>query len=339
MNLPPTLVGPTNHANDLPPQVLSPIPVNIKWFALQWTSSGKVNPWLGPALRGMSLYSLRRSSCLLGEDGFSEILRATDSRTDPRRCRNCGQMKSCLYGQAMEPDLKVLDRPFHQGNRDGMRGVTFGAALQRELNVTVGEQSHVRILSLGPWADAIMPSVLKTLERLGKRRGLGPDHVRFRLSEIENAGERYSLKAGDLPAITDLNPPTIPRLKITLDSPLVAATKWGKRPPEFRQIAMAAIQTVSRAVRQFSDDSFADIDFGRLKSAAGEVESVACDWQSEKYSRSSSRQEVRWNMHSWLGTGVYKNVPAAFLPWLQWGGILGVGDSRNCGAGLWTIQL
>ena len=317
----------------------SPIPTEIRWLILRWTSPGKLNPWLGPALRGMTLYPLRRSLCLLREDGFADPPVAGDPRTDARRCRNCRLMQTCSYGQSMEPDLKILQRPFHQGNRDGMRGITFGTALQRKTQATVGDQAFVRLMGVGSWSVDIMPKVIQTLRSVGRKRGLGPDHVRFDLQTVDQVSESYALRSADFTGVDTEDPAVIPRLKITMDSPLVAAKKWGHQPPNFQQIAMTAIQTVSRAVLQYSNDNFDQVNFHDLKLAAGKVQSSVSDWQSEKYGRSSSRQEVRWNMRSWLGTSVFNNVPVAFLPWLQWGSILGVGDSRNCGAGLWTLQL
>ena len=55
--------------------------------------------------------------------------------------------------------------------------------------------------------------------------------------------------------------------------------------------------------------------------------------------RTSGRQHARWENVGLLGSITFLNVPLFAIPWLQWAGRLGVGDSRNCGAGLWQMEL
>ena len=68
------------------------------------------------------------------------------------------------------------------------------------------------------------------------------------------------------------------------------------------------------------------------------VECLFDQFELFQQERGSARQQKEFKMLGWTGSAVFRDVPVCLLPWLFWGGKIGVGESRNCGAGLWVLS-
>jgi hypothetical protein len=81
------------------------------------------------------------------------------------------------------------------------------------------------------------------------------------------------------------------------------------------------------------------MDWMSMREQADQVQIGSNHLEQFHQHRTSGRQHSRWENIGLFGSITFLNVPLFALPWLQWAGRLGVGDSRNCGAGLWHMEL
>jgi hypothetical protein len=263
-----------------------------------------------------------------------------------------------------EPDRLIIDGFVRQGRRQGLRGITFAPEFPVREQATAGDHFALRVMGLGVVSMAMMPVALEAIRVLGSTVGLGPDHVRFALEESTAVWRTWGLHRETLP--TQLGVGTVPWLRLNLETPLYLKQhsalgecengQFGGRPrrpatkrrfthtaadaPTLEGILRESIRTVRRAIAEFSDDGRTmEFDPGPLLDAAARVECLHRSWMTFRQSRLSARQDARWEPSGWHGQAIYRDVPLALLPWLTWAGHLGIGDSRNCGAGLWRLEL
>src|SRR4051812_28211939 len=74
---------------------MSPLTVRRTTRVLRLARGGRLQPWLGPALRGLAGGGPRARRCRL----------PVAEQLGPRRyCAGCPQMAGCAYGETFEPD-------------------------------------------------------------------------------------------------------------------------------------------------------------------------------------------------------------------------------------------
>jgi hypothetical protein len=353
------------------------LPVAVTWLQLRFLTPGRVNGWLAPAIRGLVLKPLREGLCLLDDRERAERLAALSDPIKERYCRDCARMRECAYGRTFEPDRLLIARRVERGARDGLRGITFATKCQPEesvkadpesaqaerfdrhqpfitLLVRPGDELKFRLLQIGAEAIGLRNDVLHALNTSGKSRGLGPNHVRFELDRTSVNHQLSDLWVDSLP-LQELSG-SLPSLKIHFDTPLFLKATSGSvaglgpsrrrftdtsdAHPTVATLFRESLRTVRRAVNEYvSDDWAVGADMRFLIESAERVKTVETDLKTFSQPRSSSRQERRWQPIGWLGSITAADVPLHLVPYLQWAGRLGAGDSRNCGAGLWRLEL
>jgi hypothetical protein len=187
--------------------------------------------------------------------------------------------------------------------------------------------------------------LLEMIDHVGRRIGLGPDHVKFELVPANGAAPHArDLTAADLPPHPEAVPGTLPRVGIGLTAPLFLRSRGenDKRRvntcPQLSDLLRASLRTIGQLFRLY-DQPLDGVDFAALKAAAEDVRMVEHCYEPFKQRKWSSRSEQRFCIHGVVGGGVYENVPLALLPWLTWGGRLHVGNHRVAGAGGWRVVL
>ena len=307
------------------------------------TTPGKLTPWLGNAIRGMVLQPLRDSFCLLSPEERAGRS-STSSNQDERYCTGCLRNAECLYGRVYEPDRQIIDGTVRNGMRQGLRGITTSTEFPLRELATPGDEIVIRLLAIGEASRQLVRPTLEALAHQGRTSGLGPDQVRLALGHEDLSTHTWQLIADDLP--TSLTSGKVPWLQINLETPLYLKNRSrGRQPrhaacPTLGMLLRESIRTVRRALSEFASPAIElDFDPRELFSACDTLSSEQEAFTVFHQSRTSARQNSRWETSGWTGWAVYRDVPLSVLPWLVWGGRLGVGDSRNCGAGLWHMAL
>ena len=260
-----------------------------------------------------------------------------------------------------------------------MRGITIGAELmdsdashatlpheaQADGRVFVppGTSLVARVLSIGQAAIGLAPTVIDALDELGRNTGLGNlQPVRVAVDPSQGATIEWSLSGAHLP--TKLCGGSVPWLRIILESPLSLKrrrreNRAGERPrseprdsgrrtfahhnsdqPTFSDFLGDSVRTVRRAITEYADPDFLrEPHLGDFVNGANGVASESAALSFFQQNRVSRRQGSHRKQSGWTGSITFRDVPLAYIPWLIWGGRLGIGDSRNCGAGLWHVVL
>jgi hypothetical protein len=210
---------------------------------------------------------------------------------------------------------------------------------------------QVRMLLLGRRAIEAAPAVSAAIAEAGGGHGLGPEGVTFVVADDRAAAHspagRFELSPADLPTSPATCSGRIPQLKIDLTSPLFLQDgsdrdHSGRRllNPALVHLLRASLRVIGQAMAIFGDCPLEGIvDFSALKAAAEPVPTEVDQWKGFRQSRQSSRQQQRYQLIGVVGSAVFRDVPLCLLPWLVWGGRLGVGEHRVAGAGTWRLTM
>lgn len=311
--------------------------------------------------------------------GDSEVVQKSHALLlDASYCQGCVKNASCGYGRVFEPDLKVIAPGLiRQGAAQGLRGITFATpilayeqndnrvddrakAAPSSIVVTAGTSLTVRILAIGLESIQLMPLVSEVLDAFGRTSGLwGQPPVHFMVQPHSTRTESFSLSPSTLPI--EFCNGIVPRVRLELLTPLslkrsIPRDQWthsknpradkryfansSSAPPTFRDIFSNSFRTIRRAINEFADPTFCDgLQLGEFINSAEQVALVEHDLRYFEQQRASRRHDEPHNQTGWLGSLTFQDVPLAYIPWLTWAGKLGIGDSRNCGAGLWHVVL
>lgn len=315
---------------------------------LRTVTSGRLQSWLGPALRGITARRLKDSAC-------SHPLDDREARW--AHCAGCPVMQTCAYGQTFEPD-PPQDAPTFRGQEDAARPVVLAPSFPVPEDGECGLDVPVIVTCLGESAARHLRRVIEALAggrepgsgrgrqegRIAPEAGLGPDHVAYELISSAKDGVYASrLVGGDLPATLDAVPGHVPRLGVVLTAPLFLRYKSqsGVRSailrPTFADLLRASLRTLGALFALY--EAPLDVDFAALKAAAQRVQILDNCFAEFQQVRSSSRSGQRFDARGVVGGAVYTDVPFALVPWLLWGGRLHVGTHRVAGAGSWRLVM
>ncbi|HPP53944.1 MAG TPA: CRISPR system precrRNA processing endoribonuclease RAMP protein Cas6 [Thermoguttaceae bacterium] len=317
--------------------------VQTQFLRMEFADRGELVPWLGPAIRGLLAMHLKRAECRWS---------VQEQDQQWRFCRGCPHQSGCVYGITFEPDPPP-DWPLFKGQAEGQRAISLAPFFPVGQWANPGDAVQVRITLIGQHAVSVGPQILRritdgTTFRLGSRR------IRVRFTPME-AGADWPAGLHRL-SHTDLGGPPqegrIPWLRLELISPLFLEEGAGNGPsqlvrePTFGQLFRACLRTVGRAFAQFASPTADrpgrlenDIPFETLKQWAESVQTQSAFWRRFQQPHLSRRHQQRYPLRGIVGGAVFRDVPAALLPWLVWGGRLGVGQYRVAGAGTWRILL
>jgi hypothetical protein len=261
-------------------------------------------------------------------------------------CRGCPHIHECAYGLTYEPDPPA-DRTVLKAAGDGQRAIALAPCFPAPLEGRAGDRLQVRLLLLGHRAMGAAPAVIDAMAEAGRNKGLGQDEVVF---QVEPQGlpswpaAQVNLRPEDLARRYDPSLGVLPWVRLELTSPLFlkegAQGQEGRpvRNPGFGHLLRASLRVVGRAFAVFGEGSLEEqVDFAGLKAAAERVSTETAAWETFHQPHHSRRGRNRYELAGLIGSAVFRDVPVQMLPWLVWGGRLGVGEHRVAGAGTWRL--
>jgi CRISPR-associated endoribonuclease Cas6 len=296
---------------------------------LRLTRPGSLQPWMGPALRGLVARPFKEAVCL----------HTIEEQQGPwRYCRGCSHMPGCAYGQTLEPDPPAGAEVF-TGQEQAVRPVVLSLPFPMPPRVRPGDAFPLTVTLIGTSAIGHAQTLWAAIREAGAdpRRGFDPLHTTF---ELIGAEETDGPRPIELPLSVEGSQPEVPRVRVTLTAPLFLREHEGNSRrhndcPTFGDLLRASLRTLGQLFRTFDVSHAAD--FAGLKQAAMRVPLIEADYVSF-YQPHLSNRSGRRALHGVMGGAVYGPVPVDLVPWLAWGGRVHVGNDRVAGAGNWTVE-
>lgn len=307
------------------PDLRSVVHVRLK---LNACGPGRLNPWMGPSLRGLLARPLKARWC-----HWNPLVRERDYR----HCAGCTHQRDCTYAQLLEPattDPVVVGR-WNLPHRLAIIP-DFPApceVLQEGRAVTLGVMLQFLEPPLG-----VIDEVIRCLEHYGHRTGLGRDHIRFQISSERQVlqhwdwlssliGDRRNLPIDNLRFCS---------LRITTATPVTLKRKGEVvRQPDLGDWTAASLRLVRSLVCRETSEA---IGLGakrveQFKQVASTATCGTSNWKVVNYERASNRSGDRYRVPAVIGWGEYQNVPMSLARLIAVAGSLGIGQNRVCGNG------
>jgi hypothetical protein len=313
----------------------SRVMIDVATVLLEFQSSGRLVPWLGPAVRGVVAGRFRERHC---------VLPLAEQTGRWRRCRGCTHLRDCAYGRIFEPDEQILPRAAVTAAAGGdvPRAVVLSPAFPAPVRAERGLRLPVSIVAIGSAARSALGEVVDVLAEAGRAGVFGTDRLRFAVAERSDGPMRLSLDAASLPDGVNGSNGVIPRVRVVLTSPLFLRDRDADgrpvpcRAPSLHRLVRAAVDTVA-AVAYVHGVPVAS-NTRSLVALAQDVRTVAEDWRTFDQEKHSNRSRSRFEVRGVVGEAVFADVPRAVVPWLALAGQLHVGGHRVAGAGAWRIE-
>ncbi len=312
------------------------VAIDVATVLIEFRSSGRLMPWLGPAVRGVVAGRFRERHC---------VLPLAEQAGRWRRCRGCRHLRDCAYGSIFEPDEQVLQRVAASatGDHDVPRCVVLAPAFPAPVRAERGLRLPVSIVAIGAAARASFAEVAEVLGEAGRAGVFGTDRLRFAVVKRRGAPMQLSLDAAGLPDGSGEPCGVVPRVRVTLTSPLflrdrdAAGRPVPCRAPSLHRLVRAAVDTVAAVALAHTVPVAADTR--GLVARCRDVRALEEAWQPFDQEKHSNRSRSRFVMRGVVGEAVFADVPRAAIPWLALAGQLHVGGHRVAGAGGWRLEL
>lgn len=290
---------------------------------------GKLLPWLGPAVRGLTGGRLRAHVCRWP---VAEVLATWE------RCTGCPHMSGCQYGETYEPDppAGVTLAP---GWENAARPIVIAPAFPAPEVGRAKDWFDVKITAVGPAAIEHLDDVWESFRVAGADLaiGLGEDHIPFDVERGDVTDSMVSLPSAEGDSRI------IPILRVQLTSPLFLTETGPNRQkravlrPTFGQLVRAGLRTLGPLHRLYGEPLPDDV-FHRVKEAAEAVPTLRTQFAEFRQERFSNRSKERYEVVGVTGRVEFGPVPAWLVPWAEWAGRLHVGTHRVAGAGGWATE-
>jgi len=297
---------------------------------LRLRGDGALPAWIGALLRGIAALRFKDTVCRLD---------SAERARQGAHCKGCRELPACPYGRNLEPDARLLEGAAF-GQQDAFRPLVLRPAFPAPLTVRSGQTLRASLLFFGAaWQDR--EGILDALRGVGAKPDPGRDHVRFEVHEGESSIER--LDPAGLPRSIGAREPVVPYLELRLLGPLFLRRRdaSGRRAmdldPSFGELFRSAMREVSHALR--CAGAPVEADWQGLKDLALRVERDEASFRVLDQGHFSSRHEKQWRLRGITGVARFRSVPHALLPWMYWGGRLGIGSHRVAGAGAWELRV
>lgn len=313
--------------------------VIVEQLELRCLDAGKLQPWLGPAVRGAVAKPWKSAVCRL-------------SLAEQDRNKNCWfgcpHHRTCDYGKVVEP---------HAAGQPQTAGSTHIVFAPQYPSVAGGHAQPgtvvpLRLVLIGPAIES-RETILDTLSVSLRQHGFGEaNSVKCELIRDAEQLTTHDLLPGHLPTAPNDQRTTVPRVRIRLSSPLILKQKHqrggpvanGQRclnlRPHLADLLSPSLNLINRLLGQLSETPCFDrVTTSSLKGAADGHPPIEENFKLCDQGKFSSRQEEGYLARGIVGEAVYADVPSGLIPWLEWGGRLHVGDHRVAGAGGWDVTL
>ncbi|VTS04488.1 CRISPR system precrRNA processing endoribonuclease RAMP protein Cas6 [Tuwongella immobilis] len=302
---------------------------------LRFARAGRLNAWIGPAIRGLAGGRLRAATC-------RQPLPLQDTLW--RNCRGCPLMGGCAFGELFEPDGEPIPDEF-RGSRDRARPLVIAPAFPAPDRAVIGEILPIQVRFLGMTASQHSQAFWDALQAGGRDLllGLGDDRILFNLELPQGESPADRLFPMHLPDEIDPARPPIPWVRVHLTSPLVLRSHANQRNrqlltnPSCADLLRATLRTVGMLARDLGEP-VPQSTFPLLKSAAMQVPTVEANWSLFRQVKSSHRTGNRWEVEGILGTATLGPIAPELVDWLEVGGRIHVGTHRVAGAGGWRVE-
>ncbi|MGQ9576973.1 MAG: hypothetical protein ACUVUC_16850 [Thermoguttaceae bacterium] len=313
--------------------------VATRLWTMELTSGGRLVPWLGPAIRGTLAWAVKDAACcwpLPQRDG------------QYKTCRGCPHLQACPYGATFEAEPPA-GQSAPSGMADSQRAVTIRPPFPAPQQGRPGDRLALCLTFLGPRAAAAAEPIGEILAEPGRALALGSDRVTFRLAphpaEKDAPGAMHQIEPEDLPSSPQASAGRLPAVRVDLTTPLFLKEQADRGQkahavlePTFGQLVRASLRAVGRAFAAFGGGGLEGrVDFAGLKTLAESIPTQAAFWQPFRQRHRSNRRDQSYDLVGVSGGAVFGPVPLCLVPWLLWGGRLGVGEHRICGAGCWQV--
>jgi hypothetical protein len=309
--------------------------LTLEGLELEVTSSGRLLPWIGPALRGLVAGQMKARICRFAE---AERLARWE------HCQGCQHIHECSYGLLFEPDPPV-GQPVRSGESEVARPLVLAPWFPVPVDAEPGLTVPLKVVVAGTPPPSAIDELLDAVDFAGHNAGLGPDAVGFRLAGRDSMQQVASeIGSTTLPLQVSSGSSVIPRVGIGLTAPMVLRRRdpSGRRRvvdrPSLNDLLRASFRMLGQLSRLYGAGEL-NADWNALADLAAQVEMVEHCFEPFQQARFSSRGRSRYRLEGVIGGGVYRDVPTELLPWLLWGGRLHVAGHRISGSGGWRIIL
>lgn len=298
------------------------VPVLETHRVLQLARAGRLQPWLGPALRGLAGGRLKARTCR-----HSVALQLQHWTY----CRGCPLRSGCAYGETIEggdPEAADATRP-----------VVIAPTYPCPERGRAGDRIRVRITFIGEEAAAHAEQVWEAL-RIGGADpglGLGPDRVLFDVLPGDQPDRPVRLELTDPGAETA----QVEKVRVVFTSPLVLKTRetGGRR----RLITRPSLADLLRGWESLAG-LLAAIGspvpaewLAEVVRLAARVPTISTELTVVRQFKSSHRTHEQWDEEGITGWAEYGPLPRGLMRWLEAAGRLHVGTHRVAGAGGWQV--
>ncbi|TVP94678.1 MAG: hypothetical protein EA381_19720 [Planctomycetaceae bacterium] len=289
---------------------------------------GRLNPWMGPSLRGLLAKPLKERWC-----HWEPQVRDRDYR----HCAGCPHQRRCDYAQLLEPgpvDPVVV----------GRWNAPHGLAIIPDFPVPPEAMPDGRSVALGVMLQFLDPSagiideVVHHLDRCGRQFGLGGDRVRFRVSRDDQPPQRWDWLSSLLGSGRELPVESVRTcsLRITTATPITLKRDGAVvQQPDLVDWVAGSLRLVRSLLSRETSET---IGLGaervdQYKRLAAPATNGPADWKPLNYERASNRSGDRYRVPAITGRGEYHDVPMPLARLIAVAGNLGIGQNRVCGNG------
>jgi hypothetical protein len=305
------------------------------WRLLRLTGSGRLVPWLGPALRGLIGRRLKTHACLYTPAEQEGVWRC---------CRSelvglCPHHAECPYGQTLEGEPADPALSF-RGHEKPPRPIVIAPDFPLPRRAHPGLGVPVRVSFLGQAASRHAVPFWEAAAAAGTdpQAGLGPDAIGFHVEPPRQPLPIQLSETARLPALAEA-PGVAAFVRVQLAAPLIIREdRRLATEPSLGQLLAACLRSVGTLCRLYGQ-AVPDEYFVPLRERAAAVPTVTADFRRFFQPRWSNRTEQHREIEGVIGSAVYADVPAALVCWLAWGGRLHVGGERVAGAGGWRVHI
>jgi hypothetical protein len=291
---------------------------------------GRIQPWLGPAFRGLTGGRLKAITCRQT---------VADQLASWSYCQGCPLQDGCAYGETFEPDPPPgVQLP--QGQDQAARPIVFDPQFPLMETPDAGYTFPLRIIFIGPTAITHADDVWESL-RIGGADlglGLGEEHIPFDVLGSQIPDQREEVNLPLMPA----NDNALSSVGVELTSPLFLNQRDGDKrepllKPSFADLLRAGLRALGPLHKLYGIPLPEEV-FAQVKSAAEQVQTRSSKLMEFQQGKWSHRTKERFVLRGVIGQLCFEEVPQWLIPWLEWAGRLHVGTHRVAGAGGWQLK-